>query len=374
MIKITKKGYIMPTKMRNKIYSNTKKKMKKANTPDSSRNINRIVPRAYTQWPTEIDLPCFEPERNWMKYPITVKPTSDGILYLKPIKVGSSTSAGVNLRIARNVANQQNKSYSICKVRVAHGPNEPGMSMFHNRSLQASILWTTLRDPTKRLISQFFHFEVSRKGIAPTDENFRDFIKKAEMRIEDYYLKALTTRKHFTDRRGNKPFEVIANILNDFNFIAITERMNESVVALMMILNLKISDILYLSAKRNGGYDDGGSSSGCVVITPSFVSRDMKKYFSSNHWKKVVKYDYMLYVAANKSLDLTIDALGREQFKYNLDRFLNAQQLALQKCQPKVVFPCDINGTFHKPNDCLFVDSGCGFECLDDVANELDLW
>jgi hypothetical protein len=68
----------------------------------------------------------------------------------------------------------------------------------------------------------------------------------------------------------------------------------------------------------------------------------------------------ILYDAANKSLDLTIDALGRELFDQNLNRFIHALLVVEQTCLPKVVFPCDANGTRHQETDCIQYDSGCG--------------
>lgn len=359
--------------------SNHGSRMKIINDTRNSEEHRRIIPRAYKQWPIELDLPCYEPEHDWMKPPNLTAPTKKGILFSKPYKVGSSTSSGVNLRIARNVAKRQNKNYPICRNRVAHGKDfTPGLSMFYNRSVRHSIIWTTVRDPTQRAISAFFHFKVSREDYEPTDINFRRFVVEQEHPVQDYYINAFTTRKRFK-RKKEKPYEPIQfinDILSDYNFIAITERMDESMVALMMLLNLKIADILYLSAKRHGGYDDGGGKNGCAIIKPSFLSPTMKTFFESNFWKNIIKYDYVLYAAANRSLDLTIDSLGRDLFNDNLKRFLEAQQLAQRKCILNTTFPCDANGRFHQLNqtDCLWKDSGCGVKCLDDIATELDLW
>jgi hypothetical protein len=41
-----------------------------------------------------------------------------------------------------------------------------------------------------------------------------------------------------------------------YDFIAITERMDESAVELQMLLGLPLADVLYLNAKTSGGYED----------------------------------------------------------------------------------------------------------------------
>ena len=158
-------------------------------------------------------------------------------------------------------------------------------------------------------------------------------------------------------------------------FKGITERMEESAVALMMLLNLKMSDILFLSAKGKGGYDDGGGKGqGCTYIWPSFLSPGMQEFFDTNdEWKEMIQYDVAIYKAANASLDLTIEALGRDFFAENLARFKHAREEAQRQCLPTVVFPCDSGGALHKNTDCLWNDSGCGTTCLDRVAEELGL-
>jgi hypothetical protein len=57
-------------------------------------------------------------------------------------------------------------------------------------------------------------------------------------------------------------------ILTTYYFVGITERMYESAVVLSMLLNVPLGDLLYLTAKRHGGYDDAGSRNGsqCTFI------------------------------------------------------------------------------------------------------------
>lgn len=125
-----------------------------------------------------------------------------------------------------------------------------------------------------------------------------------------------------------------------------------------------------------GGYDEGEDQGGCTFIWPSFISDGMQEFFENDQeWKDIVKNDNILYKAVNRSLDLTIERLGREDFAMNLERFQHAQSLVQTRCHT-TVFPCDSNGRYHSPEetDCLWKDSACGNSCLDEVASELDLW
>lgn len=340
-----------------------------------------IIPRSFPSWECDKELPCYLPEDDWFTTFRQKRRAKNGLFFAKLYKTGSSTSVGIHLRIARNTATRQNLTYedntpaSLCRSRFTHGNNLPGKTFYRNRRMNETILWTTIRDPTQRAISAFFHFGVSRRRLNPHE--LATFLKFFQTGVpcKDYYLRALYTNDVFK-RDVDDPIDVINDILHKYDFIGITERMDESAVVLMMLLNLKLADILYLNAKTNGGYDGGGYHEGCTFIQPSFLSSEIKEYIESDEWRDQIRYDVAFYQAVNQSLDLTIDRLGRREFEDNLQKFLQAKKYANDKCLPTTVFPCDREGVHHQPNetDCLWGDSGCGTTCLDEVATELNLW
>eukprot|EP00543_Licmophora_paradoxa_P008376 CAMPEP_0202442388 /NCGR_PEP_ID=MMETSP1360-20130828/1835_1 /ASSEMBLY_ACC=CAM_ASM_000848 /TAXON_ID=515479 /ORGANISM="Licmophora paradoxa, Strain CCMP2313" /LENGTH=236 /DNA_ID=CAMNT_0049057739 /DNA_START=87 /DNA_END=797 /DNA_ORIENTATION=+ len=186
--------------------------------------------------------------------------------------------------------------------------------------------------------------------------------------FSNYYIRDLSL--HSFDRDIDDPIPYAEQILTDYDFIGITERIDESLVAMMMLLDLEQSDILYLKAKGHGHFDDGGFNQTCVYVQPSFVSPGMKEYFESEEWHTRIRGDTALYKAANASLDRTIDeVLGRQNFQTELRKFLKARRLAEETCQDTVVWPCDASGTRRVvASGCLWHDSGCGFKCLDGVG------
>ena len=82
-----------------------------------------------------------------------------------------------------------------------------------------------------------------------------------------------------------------------------------------------------------------------------------------------MKGDNMLYQAAYKSLDLTIDALGRDLVNNEVLQFRQALKVAQETCTD-VKFPCTPGGIKRRKNDCLFSDQGCGYKCLESLATE----
>jgi hypothetical protein len=327
-------------------------------------------------------LPCFPPEPNWRGLNVQQSPSDVGFLFLKPAKTGSSTSAGINLRMARNVARQQQRhdkdnDFEICRSRFDH---VWASDLYANRKADDSFLWTVIRSPGPRIVSQFFHFAVSRLKVEPSDLNFVRYVrgaaKKTRSIVFDYYLGVLSTVPYEPKNRTStsQQVETANRILKDYDFIGITERMDESVVALSMLNGLALADVLYLKAKGHGGFDDAGYDNTCTYIWPSFVSKGMQAFFETEEWKEIIHWDNVLYQAANRSLDLTIDQLGRPEFEQQLAKYQHAKEIVHDRCLPVTDFPCSAGGKFAHKTDCLWKDSGCGMSCMDQVSTELDLW
>ena len=135
--------------------------------------------------------------------------------------------------------------------------------------------------------------------------------------------------------------------------------MEESIVALMMILGLGVADVVYFNSKTSGGYD-----ALCYFIQPSTLTSDMEAYLKSPAWQKTVYWDSLLYQAANHSLDLTISSLGPTRFSQELAKFQSLQKAIHESCNGLEVFPCRSDGTKNLQSDCLWNDSGCGRTCI----------
>jgi hypothetical protein len=326
----------------------------------------QVRPRAFDPWPLDQPLPCFPPDGEMTDKVVKVPhnaSVSEGFFFLKTFKTASSTSAGVNLRIARNVARRQERDFLFCKSRFDHSKpwKNHGSKLFGNRTSGKSYLWAILRDPTKRAVSKFFHFQVSRHGSEPTDALFQRYLRPDG---KSYYVQALSLRR-FNESIHDEI--VVANeIIRDYDFIGVTERIDESFVAMAMLLDIPLSDVFYLSAKVNGNYD-----AQCGYITPSFVSPGMEKFFASDAWLNAIKEDFALYEAANRSLDLTIDRLGRDKFEHNLSLYKGVLAEGHARCANHTVFPCMKGKKVHRmETGCLWSDAGCGADCLDEVARE----
>lgn len=312
------------------------------------------------------NFPCLEPDAAMQRKDGFRQPATSGFLFLKLQKTGGSTAAGIAMRIAKHTAERNHEDFWICRGRWDHSW---AFRMLKDRQRHQSFTWTMLRDPTKRAISEFNHFEVSRKG-TPTSVLMKYLMSHNHNSL---YLRELSMELHDFVSNTEAP-DLVNRILSEYDFFGITERMDESAVALMMLTGAKLGDILYLNAKGSGSYDDGVYQDKCFFIEQFRMTAKIRQFLESDYWREVTKWDNLLYVAANRSLDLTIDRLGKETFNQNLVLFRQAQRVAKQKCLSKEVFPCTSTGQINKHSSCLWSDSGCGYSCLNEVADELDLW
>ena len=189
-------------------------------------------------------------------------------------------------------------------------------------------------------------------------------------------------------------YKDIANgIMLEYDFIAITERFDESMVVLSMLLgkDVTLGDMLYLSSKTAGGYDDGYFKNKCSFIQKSFVTEELKNYFNDGDydgndasfyqyqytWEERTRWDRALYEAANRSMDRTIEeVLGRTLFEQTLQRYKEALRKVNEKCAVVAKWPCTSDGIKRKKNEtnCLGDGDACAYECIEEVAKEMDLF
>ncbi|KAL7577566.1 hypothetical protein ACA910_015094 [Epithemia clementina (nom. ined.)] len=353
--------------------------------------------------------PCYHGQKRLM----VQEPAHEGFLFQRPMKVGSTTMVSVVLRLAHNrspwLNNNKTQGKPInqikCIHRSMHG-NALGLE-YDKRDRNKSFLFSLIRHPTKRAISQFFHFGVSFNRADPTDASFKNFLSSPS--LEHYYLYDLsvtnytqnwmaakksflrmhkfsneTELENFLNRErplaklykqhmkiGKTPVtKVVQDIIDGYDFIAITERMDESLVAMQMLLNLTTKDILYTRARGSGTFSNGPPKKPCVYIQPSFLTPGMKEYFESPEWQHTIRGDLLLYKAASASLDRTIQALGQELFQQNLHAFQAGMKLAEVHCKGRVRTSCTDGGDPIPPANrtCYIWGEACDHECLDDLV------
>ena len=197
-----------------------------------------VQPQPFSPWNRDTPLPCFPAEDDWLDDRVRKTPTRKGFLFVESSKTDSTTGTGISLRIASSIGRDQN--IPTCKVRFSHSK---AAQMKHDLRIKSkSFLWSLVREPTSRAISEFFHYQVSWRGVEPSYQNFRKYFKKT--RLHNKQLKTLVLTEH--KENDQTQTDVINEILRDYDFLGVTERMDETAVALQMLLGLTTSDVMYL--------------------------------------------------------------------------------------------------------------------------------
>jgi hypothetical protein len=320
------------------------------------------------------------------------KKNKPGLIYVKVPKAASSTFAGINIRIARNVGQ---RTVDSLRVGVFHrlpsffGKRSPvvcshtyhhGRKQFLERETpNRTLVWTFLRDPARRAMSEFYHFEASRKGTLPTNGRLKRFLEKKKSYQFNYIADDLAPKVQVvsphqvltTPQKKKDPFEAIRQqVMTAYDFIGLVERKDESLAVLTLLWDLKPHDLIVLKAKQSGGYDDGRFNATCTKIrTPSGNGSDYIRDYLTTEFPRD-NQDYALYAVVSRSLDKTIHFLGQDRVQEQVKRLRALQDLAEQECQALAVYPCAANGTRQleaAAKNCYWSDCGCGYRCVDRV-------
>eukprot|EP00978_Attheya_sp_CCMP212_P021296 scaffold62007_cov53-Attheya_sp.AAC.4 len=320
------------------------------------------ISRPFLPWSGEPEAWCI----NKADYTPT-KPA--GLFYVKVPKTASTTSASVNLQTS-NRHGKRMKGYEDEACHDFHQHIQAKERGFQNRDINKSILWTTIRQPTKRAMSMVFFAQVTRRSMEPTDENIIAFMEKLEYNYQMNYISTLPLewepRAQNTEKRDAG---AVKKVIRDYDFIAITERMEESFVTMKLLFGLDFADIMFFSAKVSGGWDGGRKDIGCTKIVPTFISDNVGSYLASDEWLSKNSADFLLYDAANRSLDKTIAQFDANQFQAELQQYHMLLQQVQEVCADKIIFRCTEDGVFQEmesERNCYYHDEGCGYQCIDE--------
>ena len=158
--------------------------------------------------------------------------------------------------------------------------------------------------------------------------------------------------------------------MDEYDFIGLVERFDESLVLLRLLLGLDAGDILYLPSKFSGAYTGAKKKGGCMKIPDKIDFPEMKPYLDSPAWKHKNAFTNEIHAAINRSLDLTIDHVGRQKFEEALSEHRHLLELSKKLCGDKAFFPCSREGVIQleeSKKSCYLKDHGCGYACLDDL-------
>lgn len=240
---------------------------------------------------------------------------TQGIFFIKVPKTSSFMLALITNRIAAREARRRKFVVGThCKTHepTVHFPAST-LKVGQRDKLQ-SFLWTMIRQPDTRAISHYgMHI-----AFGNWSDSTKEFVEKLKGNIffrPHTQLWWIAPNFLKDDTSDIQLQSIIQDVLNQYNFIGVYERLYESIVVLGMLMDVNINDILY--SWRPSKIARCGNS----IKQPSWLTNDMKSHLATDEWKDKQKGDFMLYNAVNQKLDATIDLLGRDKVQQNVEKY-----------------------------------------------------
>lgn len=275
---------------------------------------------------------------------------------------------------------------------IRHDGHVPGMYYYKREAL--SFLWASVRDPASRAMSRVGYTLSERRPDQLQNESvILNALTDPELHFGtvssgrggfQLQYSMLTIIDEWSAWNASDPTHIInpskirqhvAQVVHGYDFLAVVERLDESLVALQLLLGLEAYDILHFATKVHDSYERKAikykkKTFQCVKLQQLNATREVGNFLESTEWFARNYGDYLLYTAANQSLDKTILDLGRSKFDAALAHYRSLQKEAHTVCSHQVFFPCSPNGTdqfqLSKPN-CYVPEQGCGYPCFDDM-------
>ena len=311
------------------------------------------------------------PKYSWCIEEASNDTTFDGLMLAKTFKTGSSSAAALTLHISHRVAQRHLKQHH-CKAFFKHSFMTRNR---HSHRVQPSLLWTIVRNPANRAVSAINFFQVGMHGNNLSEEEMVSLLSE-EKNVQLHQIRISQGEKSKLGSEALESFDNLTTFIKEsvfaaYDFVAVSERWDESVAVMQLLFDLQAEDMIILPAKKSGSWTwdrKHGDEAGCFLIPRPQTPKPVEKYLRTEFTHR--NADFLLHAAAHKSLDLTIDLLGRDLVAAQVAKLKTLQEYVQRQCLHEAVFPCSSNGTFQRESqqDCYWLDMGCGYRCIDRVV------
>ncbi|KAH8055693.1 sulfotransferase family [Aureococcus anophagefferens] len=209
-----------------------------------------------------------------------------------------------------------------------------------------AFLWTVVREPLARSVSQFFHFEVTRHE--------KDSDAKVIARVRKY-LKSETNVLWWNVRTDGasapRPGDV-DELLDAYDLVGTTELFDETMVLLATRLGVPLGDVLSVSAKNSSvaGARDPKTGDAVVHADASQIAR-VREWAEKTGFEARVAADYALWRNASARVRRDVRPLERELAEY---RRLKRRRRS-----------CAADPRNFEKDQGLWRDNGCAQPCID---------
>lgn len=283
-----------------------------------------------------------------------------GFRYIKVYKTASSTVA----HIVKYIADKRGSCKEFSNHAAAHEFSDlHGWRRTKNQ--HKSFLFTFVREPTKRAVSDFFYTRVTQGGKDVNLSNFKEGCCRPQHELNGqsgFQLAYISTDERlpeYTFWHSDDPLVVqkpyllkqrVNNVFESYDFVGVSDRLNESLVALSFLLDLDLTEIVYVSYRESGSFE--AINKKCIKLVKAEVTPDIEEYLKTDEWKAITAGDKLLHRTANDALDNTINnVIGRDKFE---ERLLDYEDLVtfMKACGEECSSACTTDGEYRGETSC----------------------
>lgn len=296
------------------------------------------------------------------KLPVACNKTEPYLVFVRTHKTAGSTLGGIIRRVGEKKGYdhvhdiymqervKNNFQQGSCPAVLADHARRIHLDIALNKAgVTRTFFLTILRDPIARCMSYYYFRHVKAApgakqtwgNEAPNDEKKIQVLKACRSGNEQELFEGAAPAVQEVQQTERQSPD---SILNAYDFVAVTERFDESLVLLCRRIQCKLSDILYVRAKDN---------------TEAHVPFDQE---STKVKEAAALYitgspDATLYHLANERLDNLISEAG-DSFRVDLTRFQKMLAVVTRRCSTWV----------QNKVDCMHDDNGCAQTCINDLV------
>ena len=206
-----------------------------------------VYPRAFPKWNAATLPPCLPSDDKWNSSRVQRSPATEGLLFVKVPKTGSTTGSGLTIRIASNLAKKQHLHFGpnatqVCKNRVQH--SNARLMLYSKRDKTKSILWSILREPTSRTVSMAFHFYFSRQERPVTDEEFHTFLRQSGETLTNFKINYLNLWEEPGPNMTTHPLHVINQLVQEYDFLGECRLRRESPLSVQTLSTCLLTSMI----------------------------------------------------------------------------------------------------------------------------------
>ena len=290
-----------------------------------------------------------------------------GLIFVRSLETYESTLEGITLNIAYNVGKRQfDNQWKKC---IAYTQEEySSQKRFIDGIKAQSLMFSFIRHPQTRDMSHAFtNFNINGEE-SEINVDPKGLIDYMERSFKGYQTKTLLGERNPDERIWQQmdfktQIQSIPGAVSTYDFLGVSERMDESLAAMVLLWDLEPADVIVLSEEK---YCNEVSKATSMSKLPA-----IHQYFEGGHHSED-NPDYLLYHAANFSLTKTIESLGKDRVGEMTQQIRHLQKEAEKTCQPVANFRCSSKAEQKvesmeeatTASRCYYKHSGCANECI----------